>query len=42
MSYGLIPSQFILLPIFSLRRGLIKELGGSDERGERFTSEPKR
>lgn len=32
MFHGLTPSQFVLLPIFSLRKGLIKELGGSDER----------
>lgn len=34
MSFGFTPSQFVL-PIYSLRKGLIKELGGSIEKGER-------
>lgn len=41
MFQGLSPSWFVLLPIFSLRKGLIKESGDQMEgRGERFISKP--
>lgn len=38
MFHGLTPFQFVLLFIFSIRKGLIKELGSDENRGERFTS----
>lgn len=38
MFHSLTPFQFVLLSIFSIRKGLIKELGSDENRGERFTS----
>lgn len=37
---GLTPFQFVLLSIFSIRKGLIKDLGSDENREERFTSKP--